>query len=86
MGSLSVLRRWKELEKMWLLLKDVGHSVLIGLGCVSSRILWIMFMFSRVEVFVVVGYAPNEGDTEEWERFWNDVDRIRERVGNRYRL
>ena len=41
-------------------------------------------MFSRVKVCVVVGYDPNEGDGEEGERFWNDMDRILDRVGNGY--
>ena len=35
---------------------------------------------------MVVGYVPNEGDDEERERFWNDLDRIVDRVGNEYRL
>ena len=30
--------------------------------------------------------APNEGDGEERDRFWNDMDRILDTVGNRYRL
>ena len=34
---------------------------------------------------VVVGYGTNE-DGEERERFWNDLDRIVDRVGNWYRL
>ena len=41
---------------------------------------------SRVKVCVVVGYSPNEGNDEERERFWNDFDRIGDRVGNGYRL
>ena len=44
------------------------------------------FKFSRVKVCVVVGYGPNEGDVEERNRFWNDMERILDRVGNRYRL
>ena len=46
----------------------------------------IKFKFSRVKVCLVVGYGPNEGIGEERERFWNDMDRIMDRVGNRYRL
>ena len=52
----------------------------------SSRILWIKFKFSRVKVCVVVGCGPNEGNGEERERFWNDLYRIVDRVGNGYRL
>ena len=35
---------------------------------------------------VVVGYGPNEGIGEERERFWNDMERTADRVGNGYRL
>ena len=33
-----------------------------------------------------MGYCPNEGDCEERERFWNNMNRILDSVGNRYRL
>ena len=33
-----------------------------------------------------VGYGPNEGDSEEKERFWNDIVRTMDRVRNGYRL
>ena len=42
-------------------------------GCVSSKILWIKFKFSRVKVCVVVGYGPSERDVEERDRFWNNI-------------
>ena len=48
---------------------------MVKYGCVSSRILWIKFKFSRVKVCVVVGYGPNEGDGKE-----------RDGVGNGYRM
>ena len=35
---------------------------------------------------MVEGYSPNEGDGEERDRFWNDLDRIVDKVGNGYRL
>ena len=41
---------------------------------------------SRVKVCVVVGYGPNERDGEERDRFWNDMDRTLDSVGNGYRL
>ena len=47
-------------EEMTNWLNDVWHTVVVDFGCVSSRILWIKFNFSRVEVCVVVGYGPNE--------------------------
>ena len=36
------------------LLNDVWHIAVIDFGCVSPRILWIKFRFSRVKVCVVV--------------------------------
>ena len=71
---------------MAVLLNDVWHSAVIDFRCVSSRILWIKFKFSMVEVCLVVGYGPNEGINEERERFWNDMDRNMDRVGNGYKL
>ena len=35
---------------------------------------------------MVVGYSLNEGNGEERERFWNDLDRNVDAVGNGYRL
>ena len=72
-------------EAVTILFNDVWHSSVIDFGCVSSRILWIKFMFSRVKVCLVVWYNPNE-DGEERDRFWNDMDRTLDSVGNRYRL
>ena len=63
-------------------MNDVSHSAVVKFGDVSSRILWIRFKFSRVKVCVVVGYGPIEGDGEERDRFWNDMDRTLESVGN----
>ena len=77
MTSLSVFRRWKELGKGW-------YSAVIDYGCASSRILWIKFRFLNIKD--CMGYIPNEGDGEERNRFWNDLDRTVDRIGNRYRL
>ena len=44
------------------------------------------FKLLRVKVCVVLGYSLNEGDGEERARFWNNMDRILDRVGNGYRL
>ena len=35
---------------------------------------------------MAVGYDPIEGIGEERERFWNDMDRTMDRVGNGYKL
>ena len=35
---------------------------------------------------MVVGYGPNEGNGEERERFWNDLGRTVDRIGNGHRL
>ena len=42
--------------------------------------------FSRVKVCVMVGYGPTEGDGKERDRFWNDMDRTLDSVGNGYRF
>ena len=52
-------------EGVPILLNDVWTSAVVIYGRVSSRIIWIKFMFSRVKVCVVVGYGPNEGDGKE---------------------
>ena len=31
-------------------------------------------------------YGPTEGDDEDREKFWNDLDRVLDKVCNRYRL
>ena len=73
-------------EGVAILLKDVWHSAVIDFGCVNSRILWIKFKFYRIKVCVVLGYGPSEGDVEERDRFWSDMDNILDRVGNGYGL
>ena len=35
---------------------------------------------------VVVVYSSSDGDCEERDRFWNDLDKIVDRVSNGYRL
>ena len=52
-----------------ILLSDVWHSAVIDFGCISFKILWIKFKFSRVKVYVVVGYGPSEGNVEERDRY-----------------
>ena len=39
-------------EAVVILLNDVWHSAVIYIECLSSRILWIKFKFSRVKVCV----------------------------------
>ena len=73
-------------EGVAVLLNDVWHSAMVKYEYVSSRILWIRFKFSRVKVCVVVGYSPSEGEGEERNRFWNDMDRNLDSIGSRYRL
>ena len=53
---------------------------MIDFGCISSRILWVKFKFSKVKVSVVVGYGPKEVNGAERDRFWNDLDSIVYRV------
>ena len=37
-------------EGVAVLLNDVWHSGMVKYGCVSSRILWLKFTFSRIKV------------------------------------
>ena len=71
-GVNGIISGVQEMEKaregVAVLLDDVWHSAGVKCGCVSFRILWIKFTFSRVKVCVVVGYGLNEGDGEEREK------------------
>ena len=64
------------------LLNDVWHSAVVKSGCVSSRVLRIKFKFSRVKVCILMAYGSNEGDGEERERLWNNVDRTLDIIGS----
>ena len=76
----------RAMEGVAILLNNASHSTVIDFGCFSSRIRWIKFKFSRVKVCMVVGYGHSEGNGEERDLFWNDMDRILDRVVNVYRL
>ena len=58
-GVNGIIAGVKEMERarkgVAVLLNDVWHNAVIDFGCVSSKILWIKFKFSRVKVCVVVG-------------------------------
>ena len=45
-------------EGVAVLLNDVWHSAVVKFGCVSSRILWIKFKFSRVKCLCGGGVRP----------------------------
>ena len=85
----SIIAGVQEMERaregVAFLLNDVWLDAVIDFGCVSFKILWIKFQFSRIKLCLVVGYGPIEGNGEEWERFWNDLGRTVDRVGNEYR-
>ena len=57
-GENGIIAGVQEMERarkgVVILLNDVWHSAVVDFGCVSFRILWIKFMFSRVKVCVVV--------------------------------
>ena len=86
-GVNGIIPGVQELERarksVAILSNDVWYSAVVDFGCVSSRILWIKLKFSSVKICVVVGYGPSE-DVEERDIFWNDIDRILDRVGNGY--
>ena len=46
-------------------LNDVWHSGVIGFGCVTSRITWVKFKFSKVKVCVMVVYDSIEGEIKD---------------------
>ena len=58
-GVSVIIAGVQEMERarkgMAILLNNVWHSVVIGFGCVSSRILWIKFKLSNVKVCVALG-------------------------------
>ena len=56
-------------EGVAVLLNNVWHSAVVKNGCVSPRILWIKFKFSKVKFCVVVVNGPNEAEGEERDRF-----------------
>ena len=89
-GENGIIAGVQEMERaregVAVLLNDVWRSAVVDFGCISSRILWIKLKFSRVKVCVVVRYNPSEGDSEERNRFWNNMNRILDGVGNGYRL
>ena len=70
----------RTIEGATVLLNDIWHSAVINFGCVSSRILWIEFKFSRVKVCVVVGYGPSggmkkgRGSGMTWTGLWIETE------------
>ena len=74
----------KARESAAVLLNNVWHIAVIDLGCVSFRILWVKYKFSRVKVCVVMVYVSTKEDGKERERFWKRL--VVDRVGNGYRL
>ena len=85
-GVNGIIASVQEMEKarvgVNILLNVVWDCAVVDFGCISSRIPRIKFNFSSVKVCVVVGYSPNEGDDEERDRFWNNLDRLMDRVDN----
>ena len=71
---------------MGVLMKDEWHNAVIDFRCIIFRTIWIKFKFSRLKMCVGVVYGPTEGKVVEKERFWNDLDKVVDRVGNGYRL
>ena len=63
-------------------MNDERYNATIFFGCVSSRILWVKFKFSRVKSCIVAVYSPNEEEVQQRKRFWNDLYRVVDTVGN----
>ena len=60
-------------------LPNVLLSALVQFGCFSSQMMYINFKISKFKVCVMIA-LPRE------VRFWNDLDKALDRVGNGYRL
>ena len=67
-GLIASVQMERAREEVAILLNNVWHSAVIDFRCISFRILWIKFTFSRIKVCVVVGYSPSEGNGEERDR------------------
>ena len=52
----------------------------------GHRVLWIKSNFSNIKVCTVTAYGPTEGEVEEREGFWNNLNRVVDRVSNGYKL
>ena len=68
------------------LMNDEGHSAMLDFGYASSRALCVNSKFSRAKICAVVVYGPTEKDVEGRERFWNNLNRVLDRLGNGYIL
>ena len=75
-GIIASVQMERVRARVIILLNDLWQ---IDFRCVSSRILWSNFRFSRVKVCVVVGYSPNEGNSEEMDKIVNQI-RIRVKI------
>ena len=42
--------------------------------------------YGLISIFQELKYGPTDRDREEAEIFWNDLDRVADRVSNVYRL
>ena len=67
-------------------MNDVWCNSVIGFGCVRSRVLRVKLKFLRVKVCVFVVYEPSEWDIEKKKKFWNDLNKVVDRIGNGNRL
>ena len=60
-GVNGIIADVQELERVkegvGILLNDVWHSAVIDFGCISARILWVKFKFSRVKLVWWYGTA-----------------------------
>jgi len=74
-------------EGVAVLLSDEWYKALVAYKCICSRVMWVKFKFDRVKVCLVVAYGPvNDRSDEEKVRFWNDLGRAMNEIGNGYRV
>ena len=67
---------------MEVLLNRMWYNAVNQFKCIRSRILWVKSKYPRRKECVVVVYGNTNRESEEKEKFWNDLDR----VGNDSRL
>ena len=61
-----------------------GNGIITGIKKMKRAREGMAILLNLNSLCVVVGYGPNEGDGEERNRFWNDMDRTLDSVGNGY--
>lgn len=74
-------------EGVAVLMNDEWFAAMVGYECVNSRLLWVKLRFKKVKLCIVVAYGPcNDRSVREKDKFWRDLEKVMNAVGNGYRL